>query len=99
MRSMSNASPPVPVRRGHLPDPTCAEDVLFEWLRGYTLSAVLVGITRLAIPDALSSGPKTLDELVERSKVHRLSLLRVLRVCVGAGIVAQHPDGRYGLTD
>lgn len=52
---------------------------------------------RLGIADLLSLGPRSAEELAEKTQVHASTLRRVLRFLVVAGVFVEHEDGRFGL--
>ena len=53
---------------------------------------------KLGIPDDLSLGPRSAEDLAERAGgVHAPTLKRVLRFLVSFGVFVQHDDGRFAL--
>jgi hypothetical protein len=52
----------------------------------------------LGIADLLVNGPRTAEELAEKTQTHGGALYRVLRALASVGIFAQDPDGRFSLT-
>jgi SAM-dependent methyltransferase len=50
---------------------------------------------RLGIPDLLSTGPQTVDELAQAAKAHGPSLRRILRALASLGVFAETADGHF----
>ena len=63
----------------------------------WTTRAVYV-LAKLGIPDLLTSGPKSVQELAGSTGTHAPSLYRLLRALASAGMVRTEEDGRFGLT-
>lgn len=52
---------------------------------------------KLGIPDHLSLGPKTAEDLAQRVSAHAPALKRVLRFLVASGVFVENEDGRFAL--
>lgn len=74
--------------------------VLFEMLFGAWTAKILAEVVRLDVPDALTEGPLTADELVRSAgiRAHPVALHRALRACAALGIVTEDSAGRFGPT-
>lgn len=64
---------------------------------GYMVSSALYGVTSLAIPDLLQSGPKSIADLAAASGSHEDSLYRVMRALACTGLFWQ-TDRTFALT-
>jgi len=69
-----------------------------EMIFGFTLSRSIAVAAQLGVPDLLRDGPKGVDELPRAIGAHPRSLYRLLRALAGAGVFAEEPDARFGLT-
>jgi len=74
--------------------------VLFEMLFGAWTAKILAEVVRLDVPDALTKGALTADELVSNAgiRAHPVALHRALRACAALGIVTEDSVGRFGPT-
>src|SRR5262249_27592747 len=72
---------------------------LLEDLVGFAYPAALGAFARLGVADHLAGGPRTADELAADTATHAPSLLRVLRLLAGQGLLHEDADGRFELTD
>lgn len=74
--------------------------ILFEMLFGAWTAKILAEVVRLDVPDALTQGPLTADELVRKAgiRAHPVALHRALRACAALGIVTEDSGGRFGPT-
>jgi SAM-dependent methyltransferase len=66
---------------------------------GYMPAQALGAAARLGLADLLGSGPRSSGELAAETATHGPSLLRLLRVLVALGVVAQTEPDRFALTD
>jgi hypothetical protein len=74
------------------------EDQMMQWIISKWISKPIYVVAELGIPDMLSDGPKSVDELAQMSKTHAPSLYRVMRALASLGIFSQTSDGRFELT-
>ncbi|MFN0089422.1 MAG: methyltransferase dimerization domain-containing protein, partial [Acidimicrobiales bacterium] len=65
---------------------------------GYVMGQALHAAAKLRIPDAMASGPSTVEDIAERTRTHVPSLRRVLRTLASGGIVTEDENGSYALT-
>lgn len=66
--------------------------------QGFVVSRAVHVVTALGIPDLLSGGPKSSDELANATATHAPSLYRLLRALVSAGVLALDDAGHFALT-
>ncbi|HEX2884982.1 methyltransferase [Vineibacter terrae] len=71
---------------------------LFRMVTGYYVSRAIHVAAALGIADQLAPAPLDHEALAERTGTHAPSLRRVLRLLVGAGVLAEDADGRFSLT-
>ena len=76
-------------------DPSVA---LYDLITSQRITAVICVTARLGIADILAEGPKTSDELAERTGAHLRSLRRLLRSLIAIGICRQAGSERFELT-
>jgi SAM-dependent methyltransferase len=72
---------------------------LLHLLGGKWLAAAISAAATLKIPEALAKSPMSLDDLASRVSCHPDSLLRLMRVLLGEGIVTLDADRAYTLTE
>ena len=65
---------------------------------GYQLSKCLYVAAALGVADALAKGPLTVEDLAEEVGAHAVSLRRLLRALVSAGVFAGDQTGRFRLS-
>jgi len=65
---------------------------------GFTLSRSIAVAAQLGLADLLKEEPASADKLAQAVGAHPRSLYRLLRALSGAGVFAEEPDGRFGLT-
>ena len=65
---------------------------------GFRAYMMMVVACRLKLPDLLSAGPKTADELAASTETHAPSMQRLLRGLVVWDVVSEMPDGRFAST-
>ena len=66
-----------------------AQVQMLQIISGFWISRAVYVIAKLGIPDLLSSGPKTAEELASATKMHAPSLYRILRALASVGVVTQ----------
>lgn len=71
---------------------------LMEMLGGKWLTQMVSTAAALGVPDALSRGPRTPDEVAVALGCHAPSLARLLRAMASAGLVEEGLAGEYSLT-
>jgi hypothetical protein len=74
-----------------------AEAMMRNLIGGAVRTQALYVVAKLGIPDHLSLGPRSADELAQRAGAHPHTLARVLRYLVASGVFVQHDDGRFAL--
>jgi SAM-dependent methyltransferase len=67
-------------------------------MTGFRVSRATYVAAKLGIADLLKDGPKSSDELAQRTNTHALSLYRVMRALVSVGVFGQDEQGRFTLT-
>jgi hypothetical protein len=76
-------------------DPLAA---LYDLITSQRITAVIHVAAKLGIADLLAEGPKTPDELAERTGAHLRSLRRLLRSLIAIGICRPTGDGKFERT-
>ncbi|MCE5290679.1 MAG: acetylserotonin O-methyltransferase [Nocardiaceae bacterium] len=71
---------------------------VLEIAGGFIHSQVVYASTKLGIPDALSSGPKSAGEIAAAVNGNPDAVHRLLRAGASIGLFALDSDGRFGLT-
>jgi hypothetical protein len=82
--------------RAGSPDPA---EKLLHLLGGKWLAAAISASAELRIPEALADSPMTIERLAARVSCQPDSLLRLMRVLLGEGIVILGKDREYALTE
>jgi 2-polyprenyl-3-methyl-5-hydroxy-6-metoxy-1,4-benzoquinol methylase len=77
-----------------LPPPVQLMHLLF----GFAASRAIGVTAELHIADLLEDGPKTAEELAEKTNVHARSLFRVLRACASVGVYSINEQKQFSLT-
>ncbi|MDB5020817.1 MAG: methyltransferase [Pedobacter sp.] len=77
-----------------LPPPVQLMHLLF----GFAASRAIGVTAELHIADLLEDGPKTAEELAEKTNVHARSLFRVLRACACVGVYSINEQKQFSLT-
>ena len=72
--------------------------VLMQLLAGAWVTQAIATAARLGLPDALASGPMTVDEMAAKAGTNRGATKRLMRMLTGIGVFAPADGGRYGLT-
>ena len=71
---------------------------MLQIISGFWISRGVYVIAKLGIPDLLKSGPKTVEELAEATKMHAPSLFRILRALASVGVLSSANGGRFAQT-
>jgi hypothetical protein len=71
---------------------------LLEMFWGLGISRVIAVAAEFFIADYLKDGPKSIEYLAEKIKVHPRSLYRILRACASVGIFSEDSEKRFSLT-
>jgi hypothetical protein len=69
-----------------------------QMLFGFAASRAIGVTAELHIADLLKDGPKTADELAEKTGMHGRALYRVLRACASVGVFSEDAQKRFSLT-
>ena len=70
---------------------------LLDLIYSHRVTAVIYVAAKLGIADLLSSGPRSLDEIVKATGADREALARLLAALVTTGICARADQDRYAL--
>ena len=68
-----------------------------EIIGGSLKTQTVYVVAKLGIPDQLSAGPRSAEDLAAQSQVHAPTLSRVLRFLAHCGVLTEHADGRFAL--
>ncbi len=71
---------------------------MLQIISGFWIARGVYVIAKLGIPDLLTSGPKTANELAESTETHGPSLYRVMRALASVGILRSEENDRFALT-
>ena len=71
---------------------------MLQIISGFWISRAVYVIGKLGIPDLLTSGPKTAEELASATNTHAPSLFRILRALVSVGVLSSAEGGRFAQT-
>jgi hypothetical protein len=74
------------------------QELMNRMLTGYWTSQALYVAAKLGIPDLLTHGPRSAEDLAQAVKVHAPSLYRLLRGLASMGVFAEDGHGRFSLT-
>jgi len=74
------------------------QELMNRMLTGYWTSQALYVAAKLGIPDLLTRGPCTAEDLAQAAKVHAPSLYRLLRGLASMGVFAEDGARRFSLT-
>lgn len=72
---------------------------LMQMITGFYVSKAIFLATELGIVDQLADRPQTGTELAEKTGAHPQALTRLLRLLASAGVLVQHADDRYALSE
>jgi hypothetical protein len=75
------------------------EAVLWDFLRGATMTKALGIVADLRIAEALADGPRHVDDLAHEADVDADALHRLLRALASDGVFAEDEPGVFGHTD
>ncbi len=73
------------------------ESAMRDLIAGALRTQAIYVVAKLGVPDQLSLGPRSADDLAERLQVHAPTLLRVLRFLVASRVFVENEDGRFAL--
>src|SRR5262245_40701083 len=68
--------------------------ILRDLVLGSRVSQAISTAAELGLADHLVDGPKTVEDLAERTRTHAPTLLRLLLFLSGRGVFKREPDGR-----
>ena len=68
-------------------------------IRGYWISQVVGTLAKLAIPDQLAAGPRSVDDLARRIGCDPEATARLLRAASALGLVSKTQEDRFALAD
>jgi O-methyltransferase domain/Dimerisation domain len=71
---------------------------MVQLLAGFQLSQALYAAAKVGIPDQLTSGPRTPEEVAGVLQTDQLATGRLLRALAGLGVFSDAGEGRYALT-
>ena len=71
---------------------------MLQLISGFWIARCVYIVAKLGIPDLLTDGPKTADELATATNTHAPSLFRVLRALAAVQVLTQSDDRRFGNT-
>jgi hypothetical protein len=71
---------------------------MLQIISGFWISRAVYVIAKLGIPDLLTSGPKTGEELASATNTHAPALFRILRALVSVGVLSATEDERFDQT-
>jgi len=74
------------------------QDAMIALISGYWISAMVLAVTRLGVPDALGGRALGVSELAEKVGANPAYLYRVLRALATVGVCAEDKRGRFKLT-
>ena len=82
------------MKQNELPPPV----QLMQFIVGRWISKPIYVAAELGIADMLSEGPRSIEELAQKSQSHAPSLYRTMRALASVGIFAETEDKRFELT-
>ncbi len=71
---------------------------LIQMGTGYWISRMLYFAAKIGLADLLADGPKSADDLADKTGTHAKSLSRLMRTLASIGVLSDEGDGKYGLT-
>jgi O-methyltransferase domain/Dimerisation domain len=71
---------------------------IFKLIGGYRISQAIYVVAETGIPDLLTAGPKSCDELATATNTHAPTLYRILRFLAGAGLFNEVAPQKFELT-
>jgi hypothetical protein len=69
-----------------------------QMITGYWVSQMVYVAAKLGLADRLADGPKSADELAQKTGTHGPALYRLLRALASVEIFSEDPSGRFRLT-
>jgi len=72
--------------------------VLLNFITGFWSSRAVYIIAKLGIPDLLTDGAKSAEELARATDTHAPALYRILRALTSLGILSSSEEGKFSLT-
>jgi hypothetical protein len=81
-----------------MPEAPSPPQLLSQMLTGYWASQAIHVAAELGVADLLADGPRTVEELAERSSAHPPSLYRLMRALASIGVFSEEPGRRFALT-
>ncbi len=77
---------------------TSPRDELNRMIAGFWMTQAIHVAVRLRVPDLLSAGPRTAEELAAETGTHARSLYRLLRALSSSGVFREDSEHRFTLT-
>lgn len=77
---------------------TSPRDELNRMIAGFWLTQAIYVVVRLRIPDLLTTGSRTADELAAETGTHARSLYRLLRALGSSGVFREDAEHHFSLT-
>lgn len=77
---------------------TSPRDDLNRMIAGFWATQAIYVAVRLRVPDLLSAGPQTAEELAAKTGTHARSLYRLLRALSSSGVFREDAEHRFSLT-
>lgn len=77
---------------------TSPRDELNRMIAGFWVTQAIHVAVRLRVPDLLSAGPRTAEELAAETGSHARSLYRLLRALSSSGVFREDAEHRFALT-
>lgn len=71
---------------------------LIQMGTGYWLSRILYFTAKIGLADLLADGPRSAEELADKTGTHAKSLGRMMRTLASVGVLTHEGEGKYGLT-
>lgn len=79
-------------------DAASPQDLMNRMLTGYWSTQAIYVAAKLGLPDLLTNGPRSSDELAQATNVHAPSLYRLLRALASMGVFADDGTAHFSLT-
>src|SRR5262245_50750778 len=71
---------------------------LMQFISGPRVAHAIACLARLGVPDLVTGGPRSADDLAAELEVNPQALYRLMRLTAAFGILAEGPDGRFAQT-
>jgi hypothetical protein len=91
---MTNA----PISQNSAADVQAAAAAVLRMIQGLHISRAVYVAAKLGIADLLAEGPRSSEQLAQRTRAHAPSLYRVLRLLAALNVLREQPPGHFGLT-